>query len=743
MYRLPFVWCGALAAGAVLVCAVPAAGQDAAAEKHGARWVNLSPRARQELQSDAAQLRAVAAAGATAPGAAGRGAAGTPDAAAMKTAAAGDAGQSVGRTFVRTPLSRDHDVDRLTRTVVRERLSRTLFGATGATASYYRASYRKSAPFVSATYIQLVADPVWNRIVYGNLDRWIKAYDDVVGPSAIAVSPDGKFFVGETGRERIAVFRIDGDGDAAELRPAFEIANVANPADIAYLDGGTPFDAADDELLVADPTRNRVVRYRLGPASASEAAAYDGFEGPTALAAGRWNGATTGTVYVVDKLGKRLRRFELGASALTFLGGRESDHRQYIASVKTDHFGNVYASDATASRVVKFTAALEELDAEEGPEGLESPRALDIPFGRISVEGEGDYWAGFDQLFGVERWAAASGAQRRTLGLAMKNIAHGLEDDGAALRTHFVLTDAGRIDATVLDAVGGVVRHLASSWMVPGRRDLQWDRRGDDGRQVPPGDYVIELSGTSPYREEVVTAAARMRLPLFYDERSGSGNAADDPHVVQGMPRRWGQQGEFSANEHSSAVQYRFAGLNPESEYFVAVDYIAPDGVPRTQDLTAGGVRVHDALAVTAAGSSLDYMRLPASAYADGELLLSVNRRGDGSAVVSRVRLKEGASAFAVEPVTAQVPAAYDLAQNYPNPFNPSTTIRYQIPAAARVTLKVYDTAGREVATLVNGQQGAGTYDVRFDATGLSSGVYFYQLRSGDFTRTSKMVLVK
>ena len=725
MHRIPMLCCSALVAGSCLVVPAHASGPDAAAEKHGAHWARLTPRAQQELQADAVRVRA-------------------PGAALGKAEAAGQSsGQTVGRTFIRTPLSRDHDVDRLTRSVVQDRLSRTLFGATGKTASYYRAAYRKSAPFVTATYIQLVADPVWNRIVYGNLDRWIKAYDDVVGPSAIAVSPDGRVFVGETGRRRISVFRIEGEGDAAVLRPVFEIANVANPADIAHLDGGTPFDPADDELLVADPTRNRVVRYGLSASSAAESASYEGFDGPTAIAPGRWNGATTRFVYVVDKVGKRLRLFELDGSGLAVRAQREVDYRQYITSVKTDHFGNVYCADVTSSKVVKLSPSLEELDAEEGTEGLEAPGALDIPFGRVSVEGEGEYWAGFDQLFGVERWTSGSGAQRRTLGLAMKDIEHALDDDGAALRSRFLLTDAGRVDATVLDASGNVVRRLASSWMVSGQRDLQWDRRDEDGRQVPPGDYVMELVGISPYREDVVKSSARLHMPLYYEERCGSENAADDPHVVQGAPRRWGAQGEYTANEHSAAVQYRFTGLKPEGEYFVAVDYVAPDGTPRTQDLTAGGVRIHDAMTVPASGTSVGFVRVPAAAHADGELLLSVNRRGEGSAVVSRIRLKEGASAFGVEPLTAEVPTAYQLAQNYPNPFNPSTVIRYQLPAAGRVSLKVYDTAGREVATLVNGQQQAGSYEARFDATGLSSGVYFYQLRSGEFTRTNKMVLLK
>jgi photosystem II stability/assembly factor-like uncharacterized protein len=83
-----------------------------------------------------------------------------------------------------------------------------------------------------------------------------------------------------------------------------------------------------------------------------------------------------------------------------------------------------------------------------------------------------------------------------------------------------------------------------------------------------------------------------------------------------------------------------------------------------------------------------------------------------------------------------------DLEQNYPNPFNPSTTIRYEIPQAAQVTLKVYNILGVEVETLVSEFQGAGFYQVRWDAK-LPSGVYFYRLQSGLFTETKKLLLLR
>ncbi len=89
----------------------------------------------------------------------------------------------------------------------------------------------------------------------------------------------------------------------------------------------------------------------------------------------------------------------------------------------------------------------------------------------------------------------------------------------------------------------------------------------------------------------------------------------------------------------------------------------------------------------------------------------------------------------------------YKLFQNYPNPFNPSTTIKYQIPKDGFVFLKIYNIIGQEVATIVNQFKKAGSYEINFDASsvtgGLSSGIYFYTLKSGDFTKTNKFVLLK
>jgi len=85
----------------------------------------------------------------------------------------------------------------------------------------------------------------------------------------------------------------------------------------------------------------------------------------------------------------------------------------------------------------------------------------------------------------------------------------------------------------------------------------------------------------------------------------------------------------------------------------------------------------------------------------------------------------------------------YSLQQNYPNPFNPTTTISYTVPAPSFISLKVYDILGKEVAVLVNEGKTAGTYNVKFDAKNMASGIYFYRLQAGSFLITKKLTLIK
>jgi hypothetical protein len=104
---------------------------------------------------------------------------------------------------------------------------------------------------------------------------------------------------------------------------------------------------------------------------------------------------------------------------------------------------------------------------------------------------------------------------------------------------------------------------------------------------------------------------------------------------------------------------------------------------------------------------------------------------------------QENLAAVNIEPISGNVPKSYNLNQNYPNPFNPATTVTFDISKSGLTTLKVYNILGVEVATLVNENLNAGTFNINFDASGLSNGVYFYKLVSGEFNGIKKMMLLK
>ncbi len=139
----------------------------------------------------------------------------------------------------------------------------------------------------------------------------------------------------------------------------------------------------------------------------------------------------------------------------------------------------------------------------------------------------------------------------------------------------------------------------------------------------------------------------------------------------------------------------------------------------------------------------IDNTYLEAGKYLTADaVMIMINRKLSPDVVVTNVKDEN-------QGINIQ-PTEFNLEQNYPNPFNPSTKIRYTIPnvtlsevEGSRVQIKVFDVLGKEVATLINEEKPAGVYEVDFNANGLSSGVYFYQLRSGDFIQTNKMILLR
>ena len=128
----------------------------------------------------------------------------------------------------------------------------------------------------------------------------------------------------------------------------------------------------------------------------------------------------------------------------------------------------------------------------------------------------------------------------------------------------------------------------------------------------------------------------------------------------------------------------------------------------------------------------------------------AVDVDGDGdidvlsaSFVDDKIAWYENSGSVGVESISNEIPSEFNLNQNYPNPFNPATIIRFSIPEESFVRIKVFNTLGEEITTLINENIVAGNYEVEFDASKLPSGIYFYKLQSETFIETKKMVLLR
>ncbi|MBS1494797.1 MAG: T9SS type A sorting domain-containing protein [Bacteroidetes bacterium] len=163
---------------------------------------------------------------------------------------------------------------------------------------------------------------------------------------------------------------------------------------------------------------------------------------------------------------------------------------------------------------------------------------------------------------------------------------------------------------------------------------------------------------------------------------------------------------------------------------------------------------VNDSIAWCVSGSNILYSTnccetWSIAASSNGIPLTKINFINSNSGWVTGeagivLRTTNGGNVF-ISSVSSEIPDNYSLSQNYPNPFNPSTKINYEIKSSGFVTLKVFDLLGKEVATLVDEKQNAGSYAVDFNSSefNLRSGIYFYTLNAGEFKETRKMVLIK
>jgi hypothetical protein len=173
------------------------------------------------------------------------------------------------------------------------------------------------------------------------------------------------------------------------------------------------------------------------------------------------------------------------------------------------------------------------------------------------------------------------------------------------------------------------------------------------------------------------------------------------------------------AKRHLSAILFNMVSMKLGQYTVVTEDQkTVGDVIDYVSTLILDGDETNDELAKDLAENVNNQQMIPAGIVPDGTSLFKIGTERK-------------------EQIT------YALFNNFPNPFNPNTIIKYQIPDAGLVTLKVYDVIGNEIAELVSENKEAGIYEVEFDASSLSSGIYFYQIKAGDFVQTKKMILMK
>jgi NHL repeat-containing protein len=419
------------------------------------------------------------------------------------------------RTFERVPLAPALGVETLDRAVTRERLGRDLFANPYAAATIARVDLYDVFPYVESRSFQIVSDSRWNRLIYGEAGRSLRAYDgrgSALGPLSeprgLAVDEGNRLYVADTGNDRVVVLEAVTELDEIELRPVHVIGGLLRPFDVAYSDGGTPFRPGDDVLYVAETGRNRVVAFALEAGGARPIAALGElgsgpgrFAGPTAIASGRSAGASTADVYVADAHSRRIVRLRLEQGALRWIAERKHD-ADIVTSLDTDHWGNLYAAAPNRGTVSKWNADLVPVAELRGD--LERPRTFEVPFVSVRDHRDGSMVrAGRASAISLEQWSDRGGAKLWSLGLEVLDLAVANEDVPTA---RFTLTDPAdvRLEIVELGGARAVRRSIGRLGAGPHAVAL----RPEDLPTAHGGQLLLRVVAASSYHDGPAAAAS-------------------------------------------------------------------------------------------------------------------------------------------------------------------------------------------------------------------------------------------
>ncbi len=667
-------------------------------------------------------------------------------------------------SFIDKEIAPEHGFNILSRHVTQTRLQRRLFGLPHSMALFAKVQQFDAAPFIAASYVQLVTDPAWNRIVYGDYQRWIKAYDGrdsgrpLNRPQGIAVDAQGRVYVADTDNARVLLLQLTGPSENLSLTFVQEIGKgeLAQPSALAWDDRGTIFDGSDDVLWVIDRGNAALFAYQLSTAQQIIKYQSESLSDPVAITLGRFDGRSDGNLYIADAATRTLQRFYFNGAALQQLNSIAGGEEMVPTALATDHWGNVYLSDESYRQIQKYSPSLELLTTLRAEDENFRPLQFQTLFGALELANTAQpQWSGYDQAFLLEHWTDNSGGRRYELGMDFEIERLGLADDLAALTLTGKLTDPGYLK-TELVAVQtqNAVNTLHAGWANAGAMALQYDRRNRNGEMIAPGYYKLRHTLRSTYdKPEAVRETGEFYLPLYYYEDCGA-EVSHDAHLVRGARvNRFGDEPQQTLATDASEVIYRFTGLNPNVRYEARATYFSAAGNVE-QAWFAEESLLHQAQTISGNAQTTEWLAIPAQAIAEGSVQLRfVKTNGAGPASVAEVWLREAHFDAAHPPKleeSAAIPQAFTLQQNYPNPFNPSTTITFALPKDFRgaVTLRIYNMLGEMVRELVQRDLEAGTYREMWDGLDtsgkrLASGVYLYQLRAGSFAATKKLVMMK
>lgn len=447
-------------------------------------------------------------------------------------------GAAIAGTFNKTPIAPDLGLDRLDRTVSQQLVDRDLFSDPWATVTLSNVDLYDRFPYVEARDFQIVSDPRWNRLVFGERGRSLAAYDgagSTLGPLShphgMAVDETNRVYVADTGNNRIVVLQASTEFGDITLEPLFAIDGLSGPFGVAYSDGGTPFVAGDDRLYVADTGRNRVVAYALVSdgarmiASLGELGSGPGrFAGPLAIAAGHVAGGAA-DVFVADAHTRRIVHLSQDGNTLRWVSdvGIQAD---IVTSLDSDEWGNLYAAAPNQGVVLKFNPELQRVA--ELRAGLTRPRAFHVPFLNVHDHRNGTLSrVGQPTGVSVEDWSAESGIQMWHLGTAVSDLRVAGNDTPSA---SFLLSDQAQVALEIRDATSGrSLAHRALGSLGAGTHTLPI---ADDLRSAGAEDVLVRLTATSSYSG----GASDIAEASFHSGLGGGAVAPSRPVLLGNTP---------------------------------------------------------------------------------------------------------------------------------------------------------------------------------------------------------------